>query len=147
VKEQKAHGTGPSPGSEGGSIREVGGCQEGPSRRGVGSDLGANSRAEFHSDAFPIHKEGASSIADGTLGFCPSSSPQIQLVERGCGLIWVTAEWWKGTVSGDQRPFASMVRKSPAPIVMVPPGRPRGWGRKGFGAGCVGGGGGSTMGR
>jgi hypothetical protein len=44
----------------------------------------------------------------------------------------------EGTWFGDRRPFIQVVRKRPAPTVMIPRGRPRGWGREGYGAGRFG---------
>jgi hypothetical protein len=40
----------------------------------------------------------------------------------------------RGTMSGDRRSFVQVLKKKLAPVVMVPPRRPRGWGREGFSA-------------
>jgi hypothetical protein len=95
-EKQKAHGTGPSSGLRGGFVREGGSCQVGPSKE-VKSNLGPDSTKVLLGDAIPTCREGVSHSGGRTLGFCPSSSssyfPQIQWVERACGLAWAAAEW------------------------------------------------------
>jgi hypothetical protein len=47
----------------------------------------------------------------------PNSSLNLEWIERACGL----QKSWKGTVTGDCRSFAQIVRTKPAPTIMVPP--------------------------
>jgi hypothetical protein len=72
-----------------------------------------------------------------TLGSSSSSSysPDIHVVEVTCGFPWVLSECWGGTTCRNHQSFAQVLRQRQTPIIMVPPRRPCGWGREGFGCG------------
>jgi hypothetical protein len=61
-----------------------------------------------------------------------------------CGPSWASSTCWSGTWEGDHRSFVVVVKSGQAPIVMVHPRRPRGWGHTGFGSEKVGRGAGHT---
>jgi hypothetical protein len=59
----------------------------------------------------------------------PSSySPQIRAIGQACGLPWASPDCWCGTLEGDRRSFACVVKTKQAPIVMVNLRGPRRWG-------------------
>jgi hypothetical protein len=66
-----------------------------------------------------------------------SNQPPLNLswVGRSFGWSGSFLSCWKGTVRGDRRSFAQVVRVRSAPAIMVPPRLNWGWGRSGFGAG------------
>jgi hypothetical protein len=115
-------------------------CNEGPKHGKVGGDEVVTPFQEAERVGEPIVSPSYSlargSPWGGTLDlFSPVRvAPQISLVEVACGLPCAISECWGGSISGDHRSYAHVLRQRRALVIMVPPRRPRGWGRNGFSA-------------
>jgi hypothetical protein len=96
--------------------------------------------------SFAISPSSRVSSPGRTLGFQSPSIvvPQIKLVEVACGLPWAVSKCWGGLINRDHRSYAQVLKQRCAHVIMVPPRRPRGWGRSGFSAGRAGRGAGRT---
>jgi hypothetical protein len=117
-------------GPEGCGSREDGGCQLGSSH---GDREKFNPLLEGDSVKVRAHPAFPQSTSLG-LG-CSSTpgpySPKLGWIAHACGRKDALGGW-KGTMSGDRRSFAQVLRVRLAPVVMVPPWLTRGWGRSGF---------------
>jgi hypothetical protein len=128
-------GGGPQ-GATHGAAREERGWQGGPNHGQV-RDSAVLSSSEETNEVYGSHLVAPSSPGHGeTLGFRSAGSGgiKIDLVERACGFAWALQSCWKGTTSRDRCSFAQVTKVRLAPVVMVPPMRPRGWGRDFYGA-------------
>jgi hypothetical protein len=118
-----------------------GGCQAGPNH-GMGRGLKKLSYSGGATEVrTSLHSKSLSPSSHGeTLGFhdLTSCGIKIDLVERACGFGWASSRCWGGTVKGDIRSFAQVVKVSHAPVILIPLGRPHDWGRENYGVGRFG---------
>jgi hypothetical protein len=115
-----------------GAETDEGGCHLGPTTLSI-SRLCGDTEVRWHLLS-PSHLHSQVSLGFGPSCSNPSSAPNLEWVYHALGKRG-RSKGWSGTLSGDCRYFAQVVRSKQAPVIMIPPRPARGWGRNGVGSG------------